>query len=408
MSWVTSSSNDADIVVSTKQDSEVIITTPDKQNAHWFKNASIKNKIRVISTMIAVVAIMFSGATYKVKTIITELQLKKYKNYKIQAIEDNGILYGFYTYTIDTNIGNNSMTYEFSPKDIFPVDASYLITEVDTNTIDSVFHFYKKYEAVNEYIINCKEFGLVHPDSIKAKAIASWRGEPTLVSYEDEVDHNIIKEVRVKKAKKAKKHKSAPIVAGVSNSKRIAINDIIAKDAKDRDKLINFLAEDRNLYNYVYYANKYGYSPGVIIVFGALESGYGESSLTKDTKNKGNIKCFKPHNHEAHGCVRAYDKIEQGWDYYESFASSWEGIRKKLDLIKGYKALRKLPHKPTADQLIDAIHRSPYATDKHQDRKLKDLYKRFDMEALDNYIKLGYNITSASGTYTFLDQAELP
>lgn len=385
----------------------VIVSKPKSKSAHWFKDAKMKNKIRVVGIMLTIVFVMLAGVGHTIKQAIINYEINKYKNYKIQPIINGTELYGFYTYTMDTIVKKESISYEFKPKDIFPVDASYLITEMDTTTLDSILHFYKKYEGVDEYVISCVKSNLITTDTIRATAISRWKSIPLYSSYdENHIDKEEI--IKIRKIKKKKAIKSAPVSAGVVNNKTVSLEQIIPKDAKDRDKMIEFLAEGRNLYNYTYYANKHGYSPGVIIVFGALESAYGTSGLTNATKNKGNIKCFKNHDHAAHGCVKAYDKIEQGWDYYESFSSSWEGIRKKLNLVRGYKVVKKLPNNPTAYELIEAIHKSPYATDKDQNKKLKDLYNRFNMKALDDYIKAGYNITSTSGVYVFLDQNDLP
>ena len=154
---------------------------------------------------------------------------------------------------------------------------------------------------------------------------------------------------------------------------------------------------------------------------GALESRYGKSSLVRGTKNHGNIKCScnrnislrREHkeyeNTDTPFCKGAYDKIEKGYDYYVVYPTNWEGIRKKFLILDKYRVMKNLSQNPTPYQVVNAIHRSPYATDKNYDDKILSIMKKGNLEAIDKAIKEGKNIICGDRKkYVILNQNLMP
>lgn len=353
------------------------------------------------------------------------------KSVKIYPVVVGDSLYGFYTFKSDTSetiLGDKKViiTYE----DIYRYEASFLVGESDTTSSDSIKSFQKAVENKSIYpgfIDNLPEkLSLKNHDDIVNYIFANFKPMVTTDVSFREIDGGgtIKKKDKVVGADKGKKSYASDLTAKVKQvisessapTKEVHIKDII----KD-EKMLAFLTEANHLHNYSYYAIDRKYPPSVFIAMGALESGYGKSTLVNATKNHGNIKCKcnrngelrKEHARLANAgtpvCKGAYDKIEQGYDYYVIYEANWKGIRNKFKILDNYKIIKNLKDNPSIEELCTAIHKSPYATDVNYGKKIMKIINSSNLRVLDKYIAEGYNVTSGSIIkYTILDQKKLP
>lgn len=181
------------------------------------------------------------------------------------------------------------------------------------------------------------------------------------------------------------------------------------KPGYSRKDLFGYLTKNQLLErSYIYYFRT-GILPSVLVAHAILESGLGTSSLTKVTKNEGNVKCKCSWNsklrkkHEGKGiCVQAYDKIEQSNDYYVITDTYWKAWSLKIEKLVKHASIREAKYKElTTNEWCKLIHSTPYATDEQYDKKLIRIIESYNLQQLDNH---AYNvIQSPSGTYTIYD-----
>lgn len=187
----------------------------------------------------------------------------------------------------------------------------------------------------------------------------------------------------------------------VSTDKVIPITDIIP-NTKANQKVLNFICTNEVLSRAFKVQQETGLKVATIISQKGVESAWNNSSLCKKTKNYGNIKCFKKHNHAEAGCVRAYDKKEGSNDWYVSHQTNWEGWNFYKDLI--YRRYMKAANQEEIyDQLV-WLKKKRYATDKNYVGTLWSVVNKYSLVRLQDYIDQGYTITTETGKYTLLKQ----
>lgn len=187
----------------------------------------------------------------------------------------------------------------------------------------------------------------------------------------------------------------------------------VALDQLVKDTMIrNYLSRGEIIHRAAKYSKLIGCPPSLLIAQDALESRFGKSTLTKKTKNSGNIKCRcngsskirKSHAKlELAGtpaCVRGYDKIEGSNDYYEIMPTQWHGWQRKARILANYQVVRKAKGKKlTTMDWCKIFHKSPYATDNRYDKKLYNTIKKYKLENIDNAVARGLTITSSTGKW---------
>jgi flagellum-specific peptidoglycan hydrolase FlgJ len=310
------------------------------------------------------------------------------KDLKLGYITNDSMIYGYYTYDLLSDT-----TFHM----IYPVNLSFLMPKLESD-IDSIRFLDSMH--INRYIgysTNCKDNNLISVSSIITYAVSNYKP-----IYTDEYSVYLINSIKentklqkisdikvINRKKNIKKDKKT-----LSLTKSVDIKSII----KDK-KMLHFISNGRNLHNYTSYAIRRNYPPSVFIAMGALETGYEYSSLTKSTKNMGNIKCkcswdkdLRKKHSKMDVCTGAYDKIEKDYDYYVKYPSKWESIRSKFELLDKKGPLKRLNSNPTPYQLVKAIHRSDYASDRNYDKKILSIIKSNDLTTLDDYINSGYII----------------
>ena len=187
----------------------------------------------------------------------------------------------------------------------------------------------------------------------------------------------------------------------VVEEKVIPITQIIP-NTKANQKVLNFICTNEVLSRAFKVQQETGLKVATIISQKGVESAWDNSSLCKKTKNYGNIKCFKKHNHTNAGCVRAYDKIERSNDWYVKLNSNWEGWNFYKDLI--YRRYMSAANQQEIKEQIVWLKKKRYATDKNYVGTLWSVVNKYSLIELQNYIDQGYTITSETGKYTFLKQ----
>lgn len=187
----------------------------------------------------------------------------------------------------------------------------------------------------------------------------------------------------------------------VSTDKVIPITDIIP-NTKANQKVLNFICTNEVLSRAFKVQQETGLKVATIISQKGVESAWNNSSLCKKTKNYGNIKCFKKHNHTKAGCVRAYDKIEKSNDWYVKLNSNWEGWNFYKDLI--YRRFMVAANQQEIKEQIVWLKKKRYATDKDYVEKLWYVVEVYNLIKLQDYIDKGYTITTETGKYTLLKQ----
>lgn len=187
----------------------------------------------------------------------------------------------------------------------------------------------------------------------------------------------------------------------ISNEKVIPITQIIS-NTKQNSRVLNFICTNEVLSRAFKVQQETGLKVATIIGQKGVESAWNNSSLCKKTKNYGNIKCFKKHNHTAAGCVRAYDKIEGSNDWYVKLDSNWEGWNFYKDLI--YRRFMKAANQDEIyDQLV-WLKKKKYATDKNYVEKVWSVINNHNLIKLQEYIDEGYTITTQTGKFVLLKQ----
>lgn len=187
----------------------------------------------------------------------------------------------------------------------------------------------------------------------------------------------------------------------------------VSLDQLVSNKMIReYLAHGEIIKRAAKYSELIGCPPSVLIAQDALESRFGKSSLTKKTKNSGNIKCrcngsrrlrkihARLEAEKTPACVQGYDKIEGSNDYYEIMPTQWHGWQRKAKLLSNYRVVKNAHGKKlSTSEWCYVFHKSPYATDKRYDKKLWQTIKKYKLENIDNAVARGLKITSSTGKW---------
>ena len=174
-------------------------------------------------------------------------------------------------------------------------------------------------------------------------------------------------------------------------------------------RALNYLTKEERIKRAVSTAKMIGCQPSVLLAQDALESNFGKSSLTKKTKNSGNIKCrcnwdksLRAEHQKLGLCIQAYDKIEKSNDYYVVFSSKWTGWKRKGEILSGYTVVKKAKNKDlTPYQWAEVLDKSPYATDARYGSSLKRLISSNQLTKLDSAIMNNIRLISDNGEYTY-------
>ena len=180
-----------------------------------------------------------------------------------------------------------------------------------------------------------------------------------------------------------------------TTEKTIALTDIITSK-----KVLDFIDDSQVLERAYKVQKETGLSVATIIAQKGIESNWNNSSLCKKTKNYGNIKCFKKHDHSKAGCVRAYDKREKSNDWYVKANTNWEGWNVYKNLI--YKRYMKAASQQEVYNQIVWLKKKGYATANNYVEIVWGAVVKNNLLELQKYIDQGYTITSESGKYVFL------
>ena len=192
------------------------------------------------------------------------------------------------------------------------------------------------------------------------------------------------------------------------SKKVVAITDIVKNP-----NVLDFLCHDQRVQRAYKVQKETGLFATVILAQKGLESAWGKSSLTRKTKNQGNIKCLccrnsklrKEHKKlatQGHPvCHRAYDKIEKSNDYYVSLKTNWEGWNLYRNLIT--KRFSKVAEMDTFQQQVEFLKKRGYATAKNYVPLIIEIIQVNNFDKLQNYIDQGYTITTSNGKYVIFE-----
>ena len=200
-----------------------------------------------------------------------------------------------------------------------------------------------------------------------------------------------------------------------SNTYTLTLDDIIPSKPKAKYTQLEvkrFLASNKLLERAYEGSIKSKIPVSVLVAQVILESDLGNSSLTKATGNLGNIKCRcnrrsklrsrhqKLHDQGNPVCVSGYDKIEKGTDWYKITKSNWKDWSDRIRLLSGYAVISN--NKNTTYgwyDWCDLLHRSPYASDKLYDVKLRNLIRAYNLNKFDKLYNV--NISSDNGEFIY-------
>ena len=209
----------------------------------------------------------------------------------------------------------------------------------------------------------------------------------------------------VEDVKMAKAFVKLKPVSTNKSDKMISISDII-KDPK----CLNYVCHNEIIKRAINVQKETGLSAVTVIGQKGVESAWGTSSLTKSTKNEGNIKCgcnwngkLRLAHYNGEFCVRAWDKKEKTNHYYVKTKTTWESwsIYKKLIRKRYMRAARKTCYK----QELDMLQNLGYATihDKNGNKIYSDIISavivKYGLDKLQAYLDSGYTITTSNGKY---------
>ncbi len=174
-------------------------------------------------------------------------------------------------------------------------------------------------------------------------------------------------------------------------------------------RALNYLSRDERIKRAVAVSKTVGCQPSVLLAQDALESNFGKSSLTKRTKNSGNIKCrcnwdnsLRKEHQRLGLCVQAYDKIEKSNDYYVVFSSKWTSWTKKGEILSKYRVVKEARNKNLSPyQWAEVFDKSPYATDNRYGSSLKRLITSNQLTKLDSAIVNNIKLISDNGQYVY-------
>lgn len=174
-------------------------------------------------------------------------------------------------------------------------------------------------------------------------------------------------------------------------------------------RVLDFLCKNEMIKRAKQVQDKTGLSVATILGQKGVESNWGKSSLTKRTRNNGNIKCKcnwdskLRASHKSSGyCIRAWDKKEKSNHYYVSLRTNYEGWKLYESLIyKRYMAAAKQNN--VYDQIV-WLKKKRYATDKNYVSVIWNVVNEYNLLKLQEYIDKGYTITTESGKYKLLEQ----
>ena len=193
----------------------------------------------------------------------------------------------------------------------------------------------------------------------------------------------------------------------------VPLTDLITKKGPSKyteQEVEAWLARDERLARLRWAFEKTDISMATLAAMQMLESGCGTSNLTRKTKNTGNIKCkcswskSLRHKHQKLAdsghpvCYGGYDKIEKDYDYYVAYDREWDGWVRKVEILNKYKVIQNSQDKLYGAYIwAEMLHKSPYATDKLYNEKLKTLIRTFDLTMLDSAYLRQQHITTQTG-----------
>lgn len=164
---------------------------------------------------------------------------------------------------------------------------------------------------------------------------------------------------------------------------KIHIKELIPMTPNNKEswkKAIDFFSSGENIRRGKHFFKEYGIPPSVYLAHAALETGFGNSSLVKKTKNRGNIKT------KSKKGIKAYDKIEKSYDRYKIFPSYYEGEKAIMVLLSKYKAIKKVQKSIDYKEWTKALEDSPYSTDKDYEEKINNIIKKFSLYNIDHSV----------------------
>lgn len=128
-----------------------------------------------------------------------------------------------------------------------------------------------------------------------------------------------------------------------------------------------------------------GIPSSVKLAQGAIESAWGTSKLTEDSNNYFGIKCHEK-SHKKYGlfaahCVQRHD--DHADDRFLRHATPWESWRKHSNLMQNprYSPCSALA---TPAEVADCLKAKGYATSKTYAAKVKDIIKKWGLDAFDD------------------------
>ena len=205
-----------------------------------------------------------------------------------------------------------------------------------------------------------------------------------------------------------KRNRDVPSVKTTA-SKTVQLTDIITDPL-----VLEFLSKNEMLKRAYHVQQQTGIKAATCLAQKGLESNWGQSTLTRRSKNLGNIKCtkgcWKKHHFrqipkrtfgiETPHCIQYHD---DSWrDSFIKMPKHYSAWSKYTDLIKSNGRYRKVRAAKTIKDQCTALGRSGYATDKKYGSKLWKTVQDKNFLKLQEYIERGYTITTTGGKYILL------
>ncbi len=194
-----------------------------------------------------------------------------------------------------------------------------------------------------------------------------------------------------------------------NRGKTIAITEIV----KDK-KMLDFICHNQVLARAKWVQDQTGLSAATVLGQKANESNYGESSLCKQTKNNGNIKCTRKScrkfnirlshrgqrgSKTAH-CTQLWD--DKWFDRFLNFETLYEGWEGYAALIN--KSYRSAANCKTVKDEIRGLKARGYATAKNYVANVYSVVTKCNLLELQEYIDGGWTITTGNGKFVLLQQ----
>lgn len=194
------------------------------------------------------------------------------------------------------------------------------------------------------------------------------------------------------------------------NDKVIAITEIISNN-----KVLDFICYNKVLERAYSVQKETGLSVATILAQKGLESNFSQSKFSSRTKNLSNIKCTSKEcrkynikglrkrgdvGSETKHCIQLYDDGPN--DRYVKHEYYWQGWEQYKGLIK--RVYGKAASKETVRAEAQALKARGFATDPNYANKIVSIATKNNLLKLQEYIDLGYTITTSGGKYVLLQQ----